>query len=71
MSLDPKFVTKEERERRLQAAQKETKTAKTISIPSSYWALADQIRNKLHKKNANETVMYCIKEIGIEEGLES
>ena len=71
MALDPDYVTKQERERRLKAAQKETKTAKTISIPSSYWALADQIRNKLGKKNANETVMYCIKQIGIEEGLES
>jgi hypothetical protein len=71
MSLDPKFVTKEERERRLKAAQKETKVAKTISIPISYWALLDQIRNQLGKKNANDTIMYCIKEIGIEEGLES
>ena len=71
MSLDPNFVTKEERERRLKAAQKETKVAKTISIPISYWALLDQVRNKLGKKNANETIMYCIKEIAIEEGLES
>ena len=71
MSLDPNFVTKLERERRLKAAQKETKTAKTISIPISYWSLLDQVRNKLGKKNANETIMYCIKEIGIEEGLES
>jgi len=69
--FNPDFITPLERERRLKAAQKETKTAKTISIPSSYWALADQIRNKLGKKNANETIMYCIKEIGIEEGLES
>ena len=71
MSLDPNFVTKQERERRLKAAQKETKVAKTISIPISYWALLDQVRNKLGKKNANETIMYCIKEIAIEEGLES
>ena len=71
MSLDPNFVTKQERERRLKAAQKETKVAKTISIPISYWALLDQVRNKLAKKNANESIMYCIKEIGIEEGIES
>ena len=71
MSLDPKFVTKQERERRLKAAQKETKVAKTISIPISYWALLDQVRNQLGKKNANETIMYCIKEIGIGEGIES
>ena len=59
------------KERRLKAAQKETKVAKTISVPISYWALLEQIRNKIGKKNANETLMYCIKEIAIEEGLES
>jgi hypothetical protein len=69
--FNPDHVTPLERARRLKAAQKEIKTAKTISIPSSYWSLADQIRNKLGKKNANETIMYCIKEIAIEEGLES
>ena len=71
MSLDPNFVTKQERERRLKAAQKEIKVAKTISIPISYWALLDQLRTKLGKKNANETLLYCIKQIAIEEGLES
>jgi len=71
MTLNPDYVTKQERERRLKAAQKETKVAKTISIPISSWALLDQVRNKLGKKNANETIMYCIKEIAIEEGLES
>ncbi len=50
MSLDPNFVTKQERERRLKAAQKETKVAKTISIPISYWALLDQVRNQLGKE---------------------
>ena len=69
--FDPNAVTKPERERRLKSAQKETKVAKTISIPISYWALLDQVRNILGKKNANETIMYCIKEIAIEEGLES
>ena len=71
MTLDPDYVTKAERERRQQTAQKETKVAKTISIPISYWALLDQVKNKLGKKNVNETLMYCIKEIGIEEGIES
>jgi hypothetical protein len=71
MTLNPDFVTKEEVARRLKVAQKETKVAKTISIPISYWALLDLVRNKLAKKNANETLMYCIKEIGVEEGLES
>jgi len=71
MTLDPDYVTKAERERRQQTAQKETKVAKTISIPISYWALLDQVKNKLGKKNVNETLMYCIKEIGIGEGIES
>ena len=71
MTLDPDYVTKAERERRRQTAHKETKVAKTISIPISYWALLDQVKNKLGKKNVNETLMYCIKEIGIEERIES
>jgi len=69
--FNPDFVTPQERERRLKAAQKEIKVAKTISIPISYWALLDQLRTKLGKKNANETLLYCIKQIAIEEGLES
>jgi len=69
--FNPDYVTPVERERRLKAAQKETKVAKTISIPISYWALVDQIKTKLGKKNANETIMYCIEQIGIEEGIES
>ena len=71
MTLDPDYVTTAERERRRHIAQKETKVAKTISSPISYWALLDQVRNITGKKNANETIMYCIKQIGIEEGLES
>jgi hypothetical protein len=69
--FNPDHVTPLERARRLKAAQKETKVAKTISIPISYWALLDQVRSITGKKNANETIMYCIKQIGIEEGLES
>jgi len=69
--FNPDHVTPLEKARRLKAAQKETKVAKTISIPISYWALLDQVRNITGKKNANETIMYCIKQIAIEEGLES
>ena len=69
--FNPDYVTPLEKARRLKAAQKEISAAKTISIPISYWALLDQVKNKLGKKNVNETLMYCIKEIGIEEGLES
>ena len=69
--FNPDYVTPLEKARRLKAAQKEMKVAKTISIPISYWALLDQLRTKLGKKNANETLLYCIKQIGIEEGLES
>jgi hypothetical protein len=69
--FNPDYVTVEERERRRKAGVKEIKVAKTISIPVSYWALLDEIRNKLGKKNANETLQYCIEQIGIEEGLES
>ena len=69
--FNPDYVTPLEKARRIKAAQKETKVAKTISIPISYWALVDQIKTKLGKKNANETLLYCIKQIGIEEGIES
>ena len=69
--FNPDHVTPLEKARRLKAAQKEIKVAKTISIPISYWALVDQIKTKLGKKNANETLLYCIKQIGIEEGIES
>ena len=69
--FNPDYVTPLERERRRKAGVKETKVAKTISIPISYWALLDQIKTKLEKKNANEALKYCIEQIGIEEGLES
>jgi hypothetical protein len=69
--FNPDYVTPLERQRRLKAAQKEIKVAKTISIPVSYWSLLDQIKTKLEKKNANEALKYCIEQIGIEEGLES
>ena len=69
--FNPDYVTPAERERRIKAQQQPTKSAKTISIDSSYWALLDQIKMKVGKKNANETIAYCIEQIGIEEGLES
>jgi len=69
--FNPDYVTPLERERRRKAGVKEIKVAKTISIPVSYWSLLDQIKTKLGKKNANETLKYCIGQIGIEEGLES
>jgi hypothetical protein len=69
--FNPDYVTPLERERRRKAGVKEIKVAKTISIPVSYWALLDQIKTKLAKKNANETLKYCIEQIGIEEDIES
>ena len=42
--FNPDHVTPLEKARRLKAAQKETKVAKTISIPISYWALLDQVQ---------------------------
>ena len=69
--FNPDYVTPLERKRRLKAAQKETKVAKTISIPISSWALLDEIKTKLGKKNANETLLYCIEQIGVELELET
>tara|TARA_Y100000310_G_scaffold329607_1_gene399778 strand:+ start:1549 stop:1761 length:213 start_codon:yes stop_codon:yes gene_type:complete len=69
--FNPDFVTPLERERRRKAGIKELKVAKTISIPVSYWALLEQIKTKLGKKTANETLKYCIEQVGIEAGLES
>ena len=69
--FNPDYVTPLERKRRLKAAQKETKVAKTISIPISYWALLDEIKTKLGNKNANETLLYCIEQIGVELELET
>ena len=68
---NPDYVTPLERARRLKAAQKETKVAKTLSIPISYWALLDEIKTKLGYKTLNETLLYCIKQIGVELELET
>ena len=32
------------------------KAAKTLSLPISYWALLEQIRNLKHFKNSNEAL---------------
>ena len=69
--FNPDFVTSQERERRLKAGTKETRYAKTISLPSEYWTLLEQIIHKLNLKNASGGMKYCIKEIGIEEGIET
>ena len=69
--FNPDYVTPLERESRRKAGVKEIKVEKTNSIPISYWSLLDQIKTKLGKKNANETLKYCIEQIGIEEGIES
>ena len=69
--FNPDFVTPQERERRRKAGTKETRYAKTISLPSEYWTLLEHITHKLNLKNASGGIKYCIKQIGIEEGLES
>ena len=65
------FVTNEERERRRKAGVKEIKSAITITMPATYWAVLNQIQTQLGKKNASETMMYCILEIATEKGIES
>ena len=70
--LDKNYVTRPEKERRLKAAhEKESRTAKTISIGSVYWVLLEKIRERKNLKSANKAIEYCIYEIGISEGLES
>jgi len=69
--MDRDFVTKEERDRRKKEGVTETKAARTINMPISYWALLDQIKSKLGKKNTNQTIMFLIIDAGQELGLES
>jgi len=69
--FNPDYVTKAERERRIKYKRKPTRTAKTISVESSVWALLDLIKVAKNFKNANETVAYCITEIGVAEGIET
>ena len=45
----------------LKLFSKETKVAKTISIPISYWALLDQIITKLEKILTNDPRIICSK----------
>ena len=60
--MDRDFVTKEERERRKKEGINETKAARTINMPISYWHLLDQIKDDLGKKTANQTIMFLIYE---------
>ena len=65
------FVTKEEQERRRNAGVAVIKSAVTITMPSTYWATLQKLQTELGKKNASETMMYCILEIATEMGIES
>ena len=69
--FNPDYVTPQERERRRKAGVKEIKSAVTITMPSTYWAVLSQIQQELGKKTASETMMYCILEIATEKGIES
>ena len=48
--LDPKFVTKEEKERRRKAGVGEIKSAVTITMPTTYWSVLDQLKTNCTKK---------------------
>mgnify|MGYP005828315005 FL=1 len=47
------------------------KASKTISLPISYWALLEQVRNHKGFKNGNEAICYVIMEKAKELGLET
>jgi len=69
--FNPDYITPQERERRRKAGVKEIKSAVTITMPSTYWAVLSQLQQELGKKTASETMMYCILEIATEQGIES
>jgi len=69
--FNPDYITPQERERRRKAGVKEIKSAVTITMPSTYWAVLSQLQQELGKKTASETMMYCILEIAVEKGIES
>ena len=69
--LDRDFITKEERERRRNAGVGEIKSAVTITMPTTYWSVLQQLQTEFHKKTASETMMYCILEVATEKGIES
>jgi len=48
----------------------EGKTAKTITLVISYWALLDQIRSKHGLKNLNAAMHFCIYHTAQDEELE-
>ena len=47
------------------------KAAKTLSLPISYWALLEQIRNTKGFKNANEAMCFSIMDVAQNLGLET
>jgi len=49
---------------------KEGKTAKSISMLSSMWALVEQIRSKRGLKNFNEVIHFCVFHTAQDEELE-
>lgn len=69
--FNPDYITPQERERRRKAGVKEIKSAVTITMPSTYWAVLSQLQQELGKTTASETMMYCILEIATEKGIES
>ena len=65
------YVTVDEKERRRKAGVGEIKSAVTITMPTTYWSVLQQLQAELGKKTASETMMYCILEIATEKGIES
>ena len=65
------YVTVDEKERRRKAGVGEIKSAVTITMPTTYWSVLQQLQTELGKKTASETMMYCILEIAAEKGIES
>lgn len=49
---------------------KEVKTAKTISMSLSWWALVEQIRAKRGFKNTNECLHFCVYHTAQDEEIE-
>ena len=65
------YITVQEKERRRKTGVGIIKSAVTITMPATYWAVLQQLQTELGKKNASETMMYCIMEIATEKGIES
>ena len=65
------YITVQEKERRRKTGVGIIKSAVTITMPATYWSVLQQLQTELGKKNASETMMYCIMEIATEKGIES